>query len=982
MMRQVHTSARVHDGHHRPRPSPLRKSGRYLALVVVLLAFTGQRPRISAARSSNSATQLSGQTPTALQPQSQLNGSPVSSASLLPAVGNGQIVYVQFSDSGQQIWTMRADGSNRRSIASSSTGFGATPRWSRFGGTVYFVEYDASGLSASIYRVNADGSNRRLVWANWAGAPAPSPDEKQLALTGASQQIIIATLASSATRTITAPFAIWSPPEWSPDGRKLVLSLKEGDPADAPVNLYTVNVDGTAWTKLTTYDVRVRGLSPRWSQDSTRIVFERRVYHTDIPGVHNGDQDSSIRIINSDGSNERVVVSASFDAVTGGTDASDPYWSPDGAKVGYRGAQSSGGVDPGQTFNYLINDDGSGRQDLGLTDAQATDWQPLLARVRGVWFRPDDAVVEDRLNAPARRIDEALPPALAGALCGNTGQKPLATWLDCNGFPDGTPERVWPVTAVRGRRLTIPSVRFHADQNALPPGTTLKADITVQGLPNGAGATLHVSTPFTGTVDNQYGETTLTNLETQESLPSVTAAVSLVFDWRLEAGDVRFEAGQSRHPFYLLQGDPVPPGAASGHRFLSLVDLGTRAAAGATSADTTFTKIWQQFENRTLHLQVLDQATGSLTTGVVLSYWTPWSVRAFIENSYDATCSARLVEDALQTSVGRCGAWAQILVATVALHGVAAEAVRVGNEPGWSGLALPANTYMLVKSWTWGTPGNKYPDYPYEIRDVLGIGLLVAEANYGGTPAQGGNNLPPGLFVSGDHDIVKYQGSYYDPSYGVGGFANVQAWARFSLDGYATWSPAGAPPASGCVFTGLPPSCSLYLHRGLPNDGNPCGPTTTSAVPTQAQRMVSAQRTTAQDCNPLDANGDGSIDIVDALCVARVVSGLEATAACPQSLPSGDVNGDGSIDIVDALCVARYISGLPRTPVCPFDPPIVLPAASSAALAPPPAQAPNPTGSAGPLRTSTPLPSTTRPANSPSPTPSPTVMRPTTAPVR
>ena len=68
---------------------------------------------------------------------------------------------------------------------------------------------------------------------------------------------------------------------------------------------------------------------------------------------------------------------------------------------------------------------------------------------------------------------------------------------------------------------------------------------------------------------------------------------------------------------------------------------------------------------------------------------------------------------------------------------------------------------------------------------------------------------------------------------------------------------------------------------------------------------------------PGDVNASGAVDIVDALCVARDVAGLPATAACPLPLVNPDVNSSGTEDIVDALCIARHVAGLPTTAACP-----------------------------------------------------------------
>ena len=56
-----------------------------------------------------------------------------------------------------------------------------------------------------------------------------------------------------------------------------------------------------------------------------------------------------------------------------------------------------------------------------------------------------------------------------------------------------------------------------------------------------------------------------------------------------------------------------------------------------------------------------------------------------------------------------------------------------------------------------------------------------------------------------------------------------------------------------------------------------------------------------------DANGNGSIDIVDALLVAQYYVGLNPSGFVSAN---ADVNCNGLIDIVDALMIAQYYVGL------------------------------------------------------------------------
>jgi glucuronoarabinoxylan endo-1,4-beta-xylanase len=56
-----------------------------------------------------------------------------------------------------------------------------------------------------------------------------------------------------------------------------------------------------------------------------------------------------------------------------------------------------------------------------------------------------------------------------------------------------------------------------------------------------------------------------------------------------------------------------------------------------------------------------------------------------------------------------------------------------------------------------------------------------------------------------------------------------------------------------------------------------------------------------------DVNGDGNVDIVDALLIAQYYVDIDPSPFLPEN---GDVDCDGDIDIIDALLVAQYYVGL------------------------------------------------------------------------
>jgi hypothetical protein len=62
-----------------------------------------------------------------------------------------------------------------------------------------------------------------------------------------------------------------------------------------------------------------------------------------------------------------------------------------------------------------------------------------------------------------------------------------------------------------------------------------------------------------------------------------------------------------------------------------------------------------------------------------------------------------------------------------------------------------------------------------------------------------------------------------------------------------------------------------------------------------------------------DVNGDGQVNVVDALFVGQLTVGLRATLPCPQD---ADVNHSGATDIVDYLFIGQFTVGLRTSLSC------------------------------------------------------------------
>jgi hypothetical protein len=60
-----------------------------------------------------------------------------------------------------------------------------------------------------------------------------------------------------------------------------------------------------------------------------------------------------------------------------------------------------------------------------------------------------------------------------------------------------------------------------------------------------------------------------------------------------------------------------------------------------------------------------------------------------------------------------------------------------------------------------------------------------------------------------------------------------------------------------------------------------------------------------------DVNGDGSVDLTDALMIVKYYNN-QITLNSAQ-LKAADVNGDGSVDLTDALIIAKYYNNLGNT---------------------------------------------------------------------
>ncbi|MCG8352512.1 MAG: LpqB family beta-propeller domain-containing protein [Chloroflexales bacterium] len=253
---------------------------------------------------------------------------------------NGKIVFaVPWHDLSvnQGIYVVNPDGSGQQRLIS----FGADPAWSPNGARIAFA-------SNGLYVMNADGDNPTKIVADQGNisGPAWSPDGARIVFAAdrgvGDHALHVVNVDGSGLQQLTSVAGTDAvdemAPAWSPDGARIAFVRYVNGYGKSPVNIYTMNADGSGEQQITTSG---NNYSPAWSPDGSKLAFR---YKDSKSG---SSPASGLYVMNADGSNRQQL--------TDTAGVGSPVWAADGAQITFTVVNA-----PDQEL-YLINSDGTGQ---------------------------------------------------------------------------------------------------------------------------------------------------------------------------------------------------------------------------------------------------------------------------------------------------------------------------------------------------------------------------------------------------------------------------------------------------------------------------------------------------------------------------------------------------------------------------------------------------------------------------------------------
>jgi TolB protein len=253
----------------------------------------------------------------------------------------------------KRLAVMDQDGANVRYLTPGES-MVVTPRYSPATQDIAFMS-QASGQQPRVQVINLETGTRQVVgdFPQMSSSPRFSPDGRRVVLSlqdGANSNIFVMDLASKQTTRLTSTSAIDTSPSFSPDGREIVFESDRG----GKQQVYVMGADGSNQHRISfgegTYS------QPAWSPRGDIIAFTKQK-----------PSGFAIGVMKPDGSGERTL--------TEGYHNEGPTWAPNGQYIVL--FRDPGGQGGGKL--YMI--DITGKVDVPVpTPSFASDptWSPLL----------------------------------------------------------------------------------------------------------------------------------------------------------------------------------------------------------------------------------------------------------------------------------------------------------------------------------------------------------------------------------------------------------------------------------------------------------------------------------------------------------------------------------------------------------------------------------------------------------------------------
>jgi Tol biopolymer transport system component len=238
----------------------------------------------------------------------------------------------------------------------------------------YLLDHGSRGNELRVIGIDGQGDHRVLRVNDSRHicecGPAWTPDGKRLVYTQlftrggnlnlASADIYTTTLDGKTRRRLTRNLRTDDAPVVSADGKRIFFTRESAHDTD----IFSIAIGGGDERRLTAGDTAL-DLAPAAGPDG-RIVYERCT-------CNNGGEDSTVRVMNADGSGAHVVVA------TPGSSDTAPVWAPGGAQIAFASDRDA----PGTSQIYVAAADGSGARRLVTSklNDDSPSWGPSAPSV-------------------------------------------------------------------------------------------------------------------------------------------------------------------------------------------------------------------------------------------------------------------------------------------------------------------------------------------------------------------------------------------------------------------------------------------------------------------------------------------------------------------------------------------------------------------------------------------------------------------------